>query len=366
MEFEIDQGKFLSALALAQTVADKRSTMPVLANVLINAHKEGHVVFSATDMMISLTESVPAEVKGPGALTLAVRSLYGVTRTLPDRPIRVRALDNHWAQLTVGRNEFKLMGTAHSDFPELPDPSGLEFTPAVGHALADLIQKTQFSVSTDDARVNLNGVLFECDGESATMVSTDGHRLTKYSAPFTGPKLAKGIIIPRKGMVEIRKVLDRIDGVVDLAVDGQHFFVRAGALLLSVKLNNVTFPPYQQVIPSSHKRRVTALRDELLGVLRRAEVMAPEKTATVRLEIGDGSLKLTADNPDLGVAHQEIEVDYAGDTLVAGFNARYLIEVLEVIDTPKIYLEFQNELDPCVIRPVEGPDFLGVVMPMRI
>lgn len=366
MEFEIDQSKFLSALALAQTVADKRSTMPVLANVLITARKDGQVVFSATDMMISLTESLTAEVKTPGALTLGVRHLYGVVRTLPDRPIRVRALDNHWAQLTIGRSEFKLMGTAQSDFPELPDPSGLSFTRAMGHALADLIQKTQFSVSTDEARVNLNGVLFECDGEMATMVSTDGHRLTKYRAPFTGPKLAKGIIIPRKGMLEIRKVLERVDGEVELAVDGQHFFVRAGTLLLSVKLNNVTFPPYQQVIPSTHKRQVTALRDELIGVLRRAEVMAPEKTATVRVEVSSGSLKLTADNPDLGVAHQEIEIDYVGDPLVAGFNARYLIEALEVIDTPKVHLEFQNELDPCVIRPVEGADFLGVVMPMRI
>jgi DNA polymerase-3 subunit beta len=216
--------------------------------------------------------------------------------------------------------------------------------------------------------VNLNGALFESNGRTATMVSTDGHRLTKYSVAARGARAregrdhhpAQGHGRDPQGAQPGRRPR------AGLAVDGQHFFVHAGALLLSVKLNNVTFPPYQQVIPSSHKRRVTALRDELLGVLRRAEVMAPEKTATVRLEIGDGSLKLTADNPDLGVAHQEIEVDYAGDTLVAGFNARYLIEVLEVIDTPKIYLEFQNELDPCVIRPVEGPDFLGVVMPMRI
>ena len=366
MDFEIDQAKFLSALALAQTVADKRGTMPILANVLLTATKGGEVICSATDMHISLTESLAADVKSPGALTLGVRHLFSVVRTLPDRPLRFRALDNNWAQLTVGRSEFKLMGTAQTDFPELPDPSGLAFSKAMSHALADLIQKTQFSVSTDEARVNLNGVLFECDGEVATMVSTDGHRLTKYRAPFTGPKLSKGIIIPRKGMLEIRKVLERVDGEVELAVDGQHFFVRAGALLLSVKLNNVTFPPYQQVIPSTHKRQVSALRDELIGVLRRAEVMAPEKTATVRVEIAPGSLKLTADNPDLGVAHQEIEIDYQGDPLVAGFNARYLIEVLEVIDTPKVYLEFQNELDPCVIRPVEGADFLGVVMPMRI
>ena len=140
----------------------------------------------------------------------------------------------------------------------------------------------------------------------------------------------------------------------------------AGGLTLSIKLNNVTFPPYKQVVPTAHQRRVKADRQTLLGALRQAEVMAPEKTATVRLQLGPGKLELTADNPDLGVAHQEIEVEYAGDELVAGFNARYLIDVLEAMATESVNLEFQGELDPCVLRPVDGPDYLGVVMPMRI
>ncbi|MEZ4448591.1 MAG: DNA polymerase III subunit beta [Nannocystaceae bacterium] len=366
MEFEIEQGKLLAALSLAQTVADKRSTMPVLANILLRAGKDNKIVCSATDMMISLTEHLAAEVKSPGILTLDVRHLHSVVRTLPDKPIRVKALDNHWAQLTVGRSEFKFMGMPPADFPELPDAKGLEFTRVMGHVLADLIHKTQFSVSTDEARVNLNGVLLECDGATATMVSTDGHRLTKYTSPLTGPKLAKGIIIPRKGMLEIRKVLERTSAEVDVAVDAQHIFLQTADLLLSVKLNNVTFPPYQAVIPGQHRRRVTALREELVDALRRAEVMAPEKTATVRLELGDHRLTLMADNPDRGVAHQELEIEYTGDPLVAGFNARYLIEVLEAIDTARVHLDFQGELDPCVVRPVEGPDYLGVVMPMRI
>jgi DNA polymerase III subunit beta len=367
MEFEIDQSRFLSALGLAQTVADKRSNnMPILANVLLRATKDNKLVCSATDMMISVTETIPVEVKTPGALTLGVRYLHNVVRTLPAKPLRIKGLDNHWAQLSVGRSEFKLMGQAPGDFPELPDTKGIKFTRLPGHTFADLIQKTQFSVSTDEARVNLNGVLFESNGDLGTMVSTDGHRLTKLSLPLAGPKLERGIIIPRKGMLEIKRVLDRVQGEVGLAVDGQHLYLQADELVLSVKLNNVVFPPYEQVIPREHKRRVTALRDEMIDVLRRAEVMAPEKTATVRLELDKGSLKLTADNPDLGVAHQEIEIEYQGDPLVAGFNARYLIEVLEAMDTKQVHLDFQGELDPCVLRPVEGPDYLGVVMPMRI
>jgi DNA polymerase-3 subunit beta len=208
-------------------------------------------------------------------------------------------------------------------------------------------------------------VLFESNGELGTMVSTDGHRLTKLTLPLAGPKLERGIIIPRKGMLEIKRVLDRFEGEVGLAVDGQHLFIQANELLLSVKLNNVVFPPYEQVIPREFRRRA-ALRDELIDALKRAEVMAPEKTATVRVQLDKGVLQLTADNPDLGVAHQEIEIDYAGDPLVAGFNARYLIEVLEAMDTKQVHLDFQGELDPCVLRPVDGPEYLGVVMPMRI
>jgi len=368
MEFEIDQSRFLAALGLAQTVADKRSnTQPILANVLLRATKDNKLVCSATDMMISVTETIPVEVKTPGSLTLGVRYLHNVVRTLPAKPLRIKGLENHWAQVIVGRSEFKLMGQAPADFPELPDPTkGVKFTHVPSHTLADLIQKTQFSVSTDEARVNLNGVLFESNGELGTMVSTDGHRLTKLSLPLAGPKLERGIIIPRKGMLEIKRVLDRINGEVGVAVDGQHLFVQADELTLSVKLNNVVFPPYEQVIPREHKRRVTALRDELIDALRRAEVMAPEKTATVRVQLAPGSLQLTADNPDLGVAHQEIEIEYQGEPLVAGFNARYLIEVLEVMDTKQVYMDFQGELDPCVLRPVDGPDYLGVVMPMRI
>lgn len=365
MEFEIDQSRFLSALNLAQTVADRRSTMPVLANVLLRA-EEGKLVCCATDMMTSVTESIAAEVIEPGSLTLGCRHLHGVVKTLPSGNLRIKSLDNHWAQILAARSEFKLMGMPVTDFPELPDPSAAEFVSVPGHLLADLVQKTLFSVSTDEARVNLNGALFESDGELGTMVSTDGHRLTKFSLPFAGPALEQGIIVPRKGMVEIRRVLDRSEGECEISVLDQHLFVRSEHLTLSIKLNTVSVPPYRQVIPAEHHRVAVVDRDELLGALRRAEVMAPEKTATVRMELTEGQLRLTADNPDLGVANQELGIDYNGDSLTAGFNARYLIEGIEAVDTDKVRLEFQGDLDPCVLRPVDGPDFLAVVMPMRI
>jgi DNA polymerase-3 subunit beta len=280
--------------------------------------------------------------------------------------LKLKSLENHWAEILCGRSEFKLMGRAHDDFPELPDPKDLEFTDVDGAELIDLIQRTQFAVSPDEARINLNGVLLECDGDNATMVATDGHRLTKYTRAFAGPRLETGVIIPRKGMLEVRRLLERVTGDTAMAVGGGHLFVRADELLLSVKLTDVTFPPYREVIPGAHERRAYVDRQEFQSALRRAEVVAPEKTATVRLRLEAGVMELTADNPDLGVARQEIAVEYDSSELVAGFNARYLMDVLEVIETEEVQLDFQGELDPCVLRPRDGPDYLGVVMPMRI
>jgi DNA polymerase-3 subunit beta len=366
MEFEIDQTRFLSALALAQTVADKRSTMPVLANALLRATSDGQLVCSTTDLIISLVERVGAEVHGTGGITLGVRHLHDIVRTLPEGMLKIKSLENHWAQIVSGGTEFKLMGMPEGDFPELPEPKGLEFTPVPGHALVDLLQKTQFSISTDEARVNLNGALLECNGKIATMVSTDGHRLTKFVRELSGPALAKGIILPRKGVLELRRVLDRITGDVGVAIGDQHLFVHVDDLTLSVKLTSVTFPPYEQVVPDTHERQIIVGREELLSAFRRAEVMAPEKTATVRVLLQPGKLEITADNPNLGVARQELVVEYDGEALAVGFNARYLIDVLEVMDTDEVRLEFQGELDPVVLKPEGDIDYLGVVMPMRI
>lgn len=370
MEFEIDQARFMSALNLAQTVADRRSTMPVLANVLLRATTNDELVCCATDMMIALTETVPCKVSSPGSLTLGVRHLHNVIRTLPSGALRIKSLDNSWAQILASRSEFKLMGMPEGDFPDLPDSAGVKFTEIPSHKLVDLIEKTLFSVSTDEARINLNGALFESNGKTATMVSTDGHRLTKYSIALEGPALSAGIIIPRKGMDEIRKVLNRVEGACRLGISDQYLFVEANALMLSIKLNNVTFPPWQQVVPKDFQRRAGIDREELTGALRQAAVIAPEKTATVKVQLDKGSLKLNADNPELGAINLDLPVDYDGSPLTAGFNANYLIEALAAVDSDRIYLDFQGELDPCVLRPAvedgDAPDFLAVVMPMRI
>lgn len=371
MEFHVPQDQFSAALALANAVADRRALgQPILGNVLLTARRDNKVKIAATDMTISIAEVVVAEVAKPGALTIGARYLHDVVKTLPKgKPLNVKAMDNLWARLGVGRSEFKLMGQAPADFPALPSlDKAVKVSMIPVDALAELIDKTIFSVSTDEARVNLAGALLESDGKKATMVTTDGHRLTKLSMDLPGGQtLTRPVIIPRKGVLEIKRILDRLGGgQIGVAVDGGYIFLRTDTMTLSVKLNNVVFPPYEQVIPKKYDRRVTANRAELIDMLTRAEVMAPEKTATVRVQLAAGSMQVTADNPDLGVAHQEIEVEYTGDPLVAGFNARYMLDILGACESQDVTLDFQGELDPCVIRPKEGSDYLGVVMPMRI
>jgi DNA polymerase-3 subunit beta len=382
MDFTIDQPQLLAALALADRVADRRKPgQPILGFVLLRAGKDNTVSITATDLIVSAAAVMPAEVAKAGALAIDARYLYGVIKTLPAKPLRLTALDNMWLKVSVGKAEFKLMGQSPSEFPELPTlAKSTPLKTIAAASLADLIDKVGFSVCTDDNRVNLSGVLFECDGKRGTMVSTDGHRLTRLSLDLPGgPVLERGVIIPRAGMLEIKRILDRIKGDVSLAIDGGNIYIKTPETVLSVKLSNVVFPPYDQVIPKEHDRVAVVDRIELLEVLRRAEVMAPEKTATVKLtltgpvlaatsgaQLSGATLTIIADNPDLGVASQEVECTFTGADITAGFNARYMIELIDAIEATTIRLEFQAELDPCVIKPTEGQDYLGVVMPMRI
>ena len=314
ISFTTDTAAFTAAINTAARFTEKSKTQPILGHVLLRASGD-RVVVTATDMMMSVTVGVAADAKHSGSITVGAAHLAKVLNTLRGESITLDGLDNHWLRIKAGKSEFKLMGMPDTDYPVLPNPEHgakgnkpVAFTPVVTSVLADLIGKTAFSISVDEARVNLNGVLFESDGKVGRMVSTDGHRLTLYERPMEGLRIDKGIIIPRKAVIELQRLLDRHPGEVELGIGDQHMFLKAGELTLSARLNNVAFPPYKQVVPAAHLREVSVDRDELLGALRRCEVMAPEKTATVHVRISDGALELSADNPDLGVARHEVAI----------------------------------------------------------
>ncbi len=228
-----------------------------------------------------------------------------------------------------------------------------------------MIERTLFSVCNDETRFHLNGVYFECDGSKARMVSTDGHRLSKVERTIAnGPKLSAGVIIPKKGLLEIRKVIETAQSV-KLAIKTPHMFVVADDIALAVKLIDAQFPPYEQVIPKEHKKVITVDRMRFIDALRRAQLMSSE-TRGVKVAATKEGITITSDNPDLGEVREELEAEYNGDPIAIGFNPKYVVELLGQMQSDQITLSLGGELDPGLIRPLTGDDYLGVVMPMRI
>mgnify|MGYP003556929667 FL=1 len=379
MDVTIDHARLLAAVSAAASIAEKRSVagFTSINGVLLDATRKG-ITVTATDMLLTSSEllgvRVDTEVTTEGGALVSARHLLDVVKTMPSGAIRLRSLENHWIEITARRSSFKLMGQAPSEFPEIPAaPKDKDFVKVPAAAITSQILATVASISTDEARVNLNGLLWESNGKRSVAVSTDGHRLTKIGLDLAGgPKLERGVIIPRKGVTAIQALLARSKATdVELGFGGNTawLYVRVGGQTLTIKLNNVVFPPYEQVIPTKVLREAVVDREELTVMLKRACVMAPEKTATVRLAITakTKTLDLTADNPDLGTVSDSVElVSYTGGDILAGYNAHYLIEALSVMLTKHVKLTMQGELDPLVLQPVDGPDFLAVVMPMRV
>ena len=261
-----------------------------------------------------------------------------------------------------------MVGMADRDFPKLPNHREVGFSKIEAAMLRDMIAKTLFSASTDETRYHLNGVMLESDGKRARMVSTDGHRLSKVDRDLpAGPKLAQGVIIPRKGLQEMQRILEGHEGTCELGLHQGHVFVRVGTLALSAKLIDAQFPPYEAVVPKEHDKTMILPRSALLDALRRISIMASDRTFGIKLHLSPDALEITSDNPDLGEAREQLEADYKGAELLIGFNARYLIDVITQIDDEEVKLELGGELDPGVIRPGSAKnEYLGVIMPMRI
>jgi DNA polymerase-3 subunit beta len=367
MEFRIEKNQLLKGLYLASGIADRKSTMPILANVLCRTEGKEHVLCAATDLTVAVMATLPAKIENAGGLTLGARQLHEIVKGLGGEEVHVRRNEQNWAEIRGGRAEFKLVGMADREFPKLPAVTEAKLAPVESAVLRDMFAKTAFSVSTDETRQHLAGVLFESDGKIAKMVSTDGHRLSKVGRELPGgPVLERGVLIPRKGVAEIRRVLEGREKPAEIGIFQGHFFLRADEIVLTVKLNEGQFPPYEQVIPKENDRVIALSRDGLLEALRRVSIMASDKTWGIRLALDKGRLSIEADNPDLGNARERIEVDYKGEALAVGFNARYFIELLTEMPGPEVRLELAGELDPAIVRPGDGSDYLGVVMPMRL
>jgi len=367
MEFKIRKDEFLRGLYLAHGIADRKSTLPILANVLLRTDGKDKILCGATDLNVTTQVTLAAKVEKEGGLTVGARQLYEIVKGLPDDEVRVRRTDQNGAEIRAGKVEFKVVGLPDRDYPKLPAIAEAQTFPVDTAALRDMIAKTIFSVSLDETRQHLAGVLFESDGTTARMVSTDGHRLSKASHPLAGgPKLATGVLIPRKGIVELRRAIETREAPTAIGIHDGNFVLKADDVGISVKLIDGQFPPYDQVIPKDNEKAFTVSRLGFLDALRRVSLMSSDKTQGVRIALDKGKLRIESDNPDLGAAREEIEINYKGPAVQIGFNARYFIDLLAEVGTADVRVELAGELDPAVVRPADGTDYVCVVMPMRL
>ncbi len=382
MQLTISKRNFQRALERTHAVADRKSSVPILSNVLLTTEDTTTLRLAATDLYLGVTSTAPVTVTKGGSVAVSARTLYDIVKNLPDGEVTWSVGPNHAAEITVGKVRYRIPGMPGDDFPPLPTPGASEMSSIDVDVVADLITKTSYSMSTDDTRPHLASALFEGEGRLVRMVTTDGHRLSKCEHRLREgtPMVNFSMLVPQKGIAELKRLLedakkdrpqkgdDAAPLVVGVAHAGGNAFFRREGVQLSVKLADEQFPPYAKVIPQAQDKKVVVARGPLLDALRRISLVAGDKTgAGVRFVVRAGVLGVVSENPDLGEGREELDVDYAGGEVTIGFNARYLQDVLGSLSDDEIVIELAGDLDPGVIRPAgDGADFVGVVMPMRI
>ena len=370
MKMTVRTAELARALYRVQGIADKKSTMPILAHVLLNATRDALTV-SATDMDVGLSGSYEATVSEPGAVAVHARQLYEIVKSLPPGTVELEKQDNNWVELRSGSSRFRLVGMAAEDFPALPTHAQTKSFSIPAVELARMIDRTIFCVSTDDNRHNLSGVYCESPKPKLLrMVATDGHRLAMAEHSFeVDIPIERGVIVPRKGFQELKRVLSdtaETIGTVELGFSGNSGVLRAGSVTLSTRLVEGQFPDYGQVIPKSGDKNARIGRGVFSEALKRVSLLSQGRAWGVRLTFTNGQLELVAEDPEFGEAHEELAVDYKGDKLSIGFNARYLLDALALISDEGVLFELTDDLSPGVLKPLDNTGFLAVVMPMRI
>jgi DNA polymerase-3 subunit beta len=374
MKLSIDKADLQRGLGRIQAIVEKRNSMPILANVLLTASgkaEAGRLELAATDLEVGVRGSHAARVAKPGAVTVSARKLYDIVRELPDEPIQLDASAQSFVELRCGRSRFNLAGAAAEEYPTLPEFSPSQLVRLQAAVLSQMIERTMYAASLDETRYNLNGVYFEviaADGK-LRMVATDGHRLALIDRQLgtQASALTSGVIIPRKGLAELKRLVDEEDAdEIELGFEGNNGLARKGDVTLVMRLIEGEFPNYKQVIPKASDRKLSIEAEPLVRALRRVALLSAERSRAVKLEIGEGRLVISSSNPDLGDAQEELDVDYAGPATSIGFNAKYLLDCLGALATKEIQLAFRDGDKPVEIRPSDDPDTLAVVMPMRL
>ena len=375
MNFEIDKREFLKGLSLIQSITARKTTLPILTHVLMELEK-GAFYLVGTDLEIGIREQLSVKVHEEGRASVSAKKLFEVVRELPEETIHIQKKENHWIILRCGKSVFNIAGLDPEEFPSLPVYQDGSFSQLPNFLLSEMIEKTVFAASSEESRYHLNGILFQqkkqAGKEILRMVATDGHRLSLIDREGEAVRgIEKGVIIPKKGILEMRKILSdqSHEAPVGIYFDQTHGFLKMGKSLMVIRLIDGEFPEYEQVIPKQNDKKLTVDKEKVYACLKRVSTMASERVEGVKLSIKSGSIEFSSYNQDYGDAKEEVEVGYGGPSLEVGFNSRYMMEALNVMDTGEVFLELKDEGSPGMIRPassVEPSNQVCIIMPMRI
>jgi DNA polymerase III subunit beta len=367
MEIRIRRNDLVKELQLVQGIVERKNSIPILSNVLAEATGR-ELKIAATDLDVSLRSSCPAEVVSEGAITLGAKKLYEIARSLPESEVRLKVLPDAWATLECEQVSFKMAGLPREDFPSLPEGKAGKGVEIPADVLRDLIARTSFAITAEDARYYLAGALLVLDREGAAMVATDGHRLSyahrKAALKTTEPLR---VLVPRKAIYELARLLEGEEAAFFQQAEGHLVFAVGGRVLASKTIEG-QFPAFEKVIALSGDKTVALGRERLATAIRRVSLLSSERSRAVRLSLAPGRLELAASSPDLGEAKESLAAEYQGGSVEIGFNAQYLLDFLGVAGTEAVSLELKDHESQGMFRPQGdgATDYRYVVMPMRL
>ncbi|HKJ47807.1 MAG TPA: DNA polymerase III subunit beta [Christiangramia sp.] len=370
MNFTIEKDVFLKGLARVQGIVEKRNTIPVLSNVLLEG-ADGELHLTATDLEVGMQSSYPANIRKPGKITVSAKKLFEIIKELPDNEISFNAKDNCWIEVECGKAQFNIVGLSADEFPNFPQPDSAKFVSLSSSLCKEMIEKTFFAVSQDESKYNLNGIF--CQVQEGTnqlrLVATDGHRLSmidKEIAVSVSSELTRGVILPRKGILELKKLAEEGDGDLQLGFMDNNAVVSKNQTVIIMRLVDGEFPDYSRVIPKNNQQTAAIAVDPFLHALRRMIILSSEKSRGVKMNFKHNLLEVSSSNPELGDAREEMDIEYQGPEIAVGFNARYLLDILQVQDQDRISMILKDNLSPGLIKPIDEDGYLAVIMPMRL
>jgi len=368
MRFTVTRQNLHSGLVAVSAAVPSKTTLPVLSNILFDAHGDG-VWMSGTDLDVSVRVRIPADVHEAGTLTAPGKKLQEITRELPDQPVEVSTRGDQ-IELRCGRSQFKLNGLPADEFPALPAIDFDAGWSVRGSDLQQLIQHTAFAVSTEESRPILNGVLWELRDGRMQMVATNGHRLARMALPASSSETVSADLIVPPGALQQVQRLFKTEDELRVSRGGNHLGFRAGGTEVYTRLIDGSYPNYEQVIPKDNDKFAIIDKRSLESAVRRMAVVASDQTHRIRMALENGRVHLNVLTPDLGEGHDELELHYEGDALEIGFNATYLLEVLRYMPTEEVRMTFKAPERAATVEPVsvagKEMDYLCLVMPLRL